>query len=240
MPKTNEAKKSTQKLKLIKKNSKKQSGKKSPKDLVLEKAKLDVKLRAAKLEKTRETLDRLHQIGSSRGIESMSRSSYRAQLDMIALAATKANIMISLNGLLVSMLLLSGSYLIAADPIILIPVVLFLITCTTAIVFAVLAARPDVDQRKLSLQDFTNGEADMLIFQQFSKLGPEDFSTAMWDLLKDNERIYGSMINHIYDMGCIANRKFSRLNISYNTFMIGLVSSVLSLIGVIAFSAFSI
>jgi hypothetical protein len=135
------------------------------------------------------------------------------------------------------MLLLSGSLLLSADPIVLIPVAMFLITCTTAIVFSVLAARPEVDKRKQLLDDFLSGEADMLIFQQFSKLSVEDFSTAMWNLLQDNERIYGGMIAHIYDMGCIADRKFSRLNKAYNAFMIGLVLSVLALIGVIGFDA---
>lgn len=177
-------------------------------------------------------------VGSSRGIESMFRSSYRAQLDMIALAATKANIMISLNGLLVSMLLLSGAYFLSAERLLLVPVALLLVTCTVAIIFAVLAARPDVDNRKQSLEDFQNGDADMLIFEQFSKLDSEEFDAAMWEMLKNQDNIYHSMIAHIYDLGCIADKKFARLYISYNAFMIGLIVSVLSLFAVLGYSVF--
>ncbi|MFK7994430.1 MAG: Pycsar system effector family protein [Granulosicoccus sp.] len=176
-------------------------------------------------------------IGSARGIESMFRNSYRAQLDMIALAAMKANIMISLNGLLVSMLLLSGAYFLGADRLLLIPVTLFLLTCTTAIVFAVLAARPDIDRKKRTIEDFRTDKGILLLFDQFSALSSDDYNDAMREMMQNNTRIYSNMTTHIYTLGCIADKKFTRLYISYNAFIIGLVISVLSLIAVIIFRA---
>ncbi len=199
---------------------------------------LDIELKRIKLAKSEANLQNLGKIGSARGIESMFRNSYRAQLDMIALAATKANIMISLNGLLVSMLLLSGAYFLSAEPLLLVPVALFLLTCTVAIVFAVLAARPDVDNRSQTLEDFTTDKADVLLFEQFSKLSSEEFDTAMWGMLSDNDRIYHNMIAHIYDLGCTADKKFSRLYVSYNSFMVGLVISVSSLLAVLGYNIF--
>ena len=174
-------------------------------------------------------------IGSARGIESMFRNSYRAQLDMIALAATKANIMISLNGVLVSLLLVSGAYFLAADPLLLIPVSMFLVTCTTAIIFAVLAARPDVDRTVKTAEDFRTDRAELLIFDQFSKLSREEYNGAMEEMMQNNERIYANMTAHIYSLGCMANRKFARLHISYNAFIIGLIASVTSLLVVMAY-----
>ena len=186
----------------------------------------------------KKTIKKDNRVGSARGIESLFRSSYRAQLDMIALAATKANIMISLNGLLVSMLLLSGAYFLSADRLLLLPVASLLVTCTIAIIFAVLAARPDVDNRKQTFEDFESGNADMLIFEQFSKLSPSEFDQAMWAMLKDQDSIYHNMIAHIYDLGCIADRKFARLYISYNSFMVGLIISVLCLLTIVAYTIF--
>ena len=174
-------------------------------------------------------------IGSARGIESMFRNSYRTQLDMIALAATKANIMISLNGLLVSMLLLSGAYFLSSDPLLLLPVTLFLITCTTAIVFAVLAARPDIDRTVRTLDDFRTDKAMLLLFDQFASLSSDDYVDAMREMMQNNDRIYANMTAHIYTLGCIADKKFTRLYISYNAFIIGLVISVFSLLIVMLF-----
>ncbi|MFK7856662.1 MAG: Pycsar system effector family protein [Granulosicoccus sp.] len=192
------------------------------------------KLESVKIEKKQAVLESV-KIGSARGIESMYRNSYRAQLDMIALAATKANIMISLNGLLVSMLLLSGAYFLTSDTLLLVPVALFLLTCTIAIVFAVLAARPDMNRTKKTLEDFRTGNAQLLIFDQFATLSAPEFDVAMKEMMQENGRVYTSMTEHIYELGCMANKKFSRLYISYNSFIIGLVISVASLLLVIIY-----
>ena len=184
--------------------------------------------------KTKEDGAKPAQLGSSRGIESMFRNSYRAQLDMIALAATKANIMISLNGLLVSVLLVSGAYFLGSEPMLIIPLLSFLLTCTVAIVFAVLAARPSVNRTDNSLEDFRTDRAHLLVFEQFAKLSKEDYLDAMLEMVRDNDRIYKNMIFHIHDLGLVADRKFSRLYVSYSAFMIGLVTSVVLLLGVIA------
>lgn len=168
-------------------------------------------------------------LGSARGIESMFRNSYRAQLDMIALAATKANIMISLNGFLVSVLLVSGAYVLISEPLLLVPVTAFLLTCTTSIVFAVLAARPAIDRSVNSLEAFKTDKADLLIFSQFAKLPRDEFLDAITEMMQDNKRIYKHMTVHIYHLGQVADRKFSLLYISYSAFMIGLVISVGSL-----------
>jgi len=178
-------------------------------------------------------------IGSARGVESMFRNSYRAQLDMIALAAMKANIMISLNGFLISMLLLSGSYLLASDKLLLIPFTLFLITGTIAIFFAVLAARPEVDRQVRTLNDFRTGNADLLIFDQFSTLSSEEYCSAMQEMMQDNRRVYDSMISHIYCLGCMADRKFKRLSYSYTAFIVGLIISVVSLLSVVSYTVLS-
>jgi len=180
--------------------------------------------------------DKPAQLGTSRGIESMFRNSYRAQLDMITLAATKANIMISLNGLLVSILLISGTYFLNVEPMLIIPLISFLLTCTVAIIFAVLAARPAVDNKKRVLEDFRNDDADLLVFEHFAKLPREEYLDAMQEMVQNNDRIYRNMIVHIHTLGSTANHKFKRLYVSYTAFMTGLVISVLLLLAVIAYS----
>ena len=52
-------------------------------------------------------------LGSSKAVETMFRNATRAELELIALAATKANIMISLNGLIISALMISGAFIFA-------------------------------------------------------------------------------------------------------------------------------
>ncbi len=165
-------------------------------------------------------------IGSSRGIESMFRSAYRTQLDMLALAATKANIMISLNGLLLSILLVSGTYLLGVEPLLVIPFVTFLITCVTAIFFAVLAARPTINRNSYSSGEFPSDNGHLLMFDRFSKLGRDSYLDSMEEMAKDKTLIYKNMMAHIHGMGQQANNNFTQLYYSYSAFLIGIVISM--------------
>ena len=172
-------------------------------------------------------------IGGARGIETMFRTSYQAQLDMIALATTKSNIMISLNGVLISVLLLSAAYLINTMPMLVVPIGSLLLTCTVAIVFAVLAARPDSRSPERSREDARGDRGALLIFDDFARLPADQYIDSMMAMLRDHQRVYRNMVAHIHDMGQTAREKFSKLYIAYSTFMIGLAVSVVLLFVVV-------
>ena len=54
-------------------------------------------------------------LGTSKAVETMFRNALRTELDLIALAATKANIMISLNGIIISALMISGAFIFVSS-----------------------------------------------------------------------------------------------------------------------------
>jgi hypothetical protein len=169
-------------------------------------------------------------VGSQRGIESMLRNSYRAQLSMIALAARKANIMISVNGFLLSLLTLSSAYILTTEPLLLIPSTLFLCTCIMAIFFAVLAARPQkVDKSKTRPKDFRQDHADLLVFEHFAHLSKDDHMSVMLEMMQDQDRVYRCMVAHIHFLGKSAQKRFDLLQISYNSFLFGLILSSVAL-----------
>lgn len=165
----------------------------------------------------------------SRGIDTLLRNAYRAQLDMLALAATKANIMISLNGLLMSMLIIAGTTLITINGMYVIPIGIFLVTCAVATTFAVFAARPDISRKKFSYGEFMRDEARLMVFEEFSDLHESEYIEAMTNMLGDPERTYRSMLAHIYDLGRTADKKYQHLYYSYTTFMAGTIITVVSL-----------
>ena len=171
-------------------------------------------------------------LGSSRGIETMFRTAYRAQLDLMALAATKANIMISLNGLILSVLTLSGPFVLVAEPMFTAPIAVFLATCLTSIIFAVLAAQPRFDKRRSSLDDFKTDKANILVFEQFSSLNIAEHTQVMTNMLRNHKRIYKNMSRQLYKLGIDADRKFRLLKLSYASFLAGLTVSTLMLLAV--------
>ena len=169
-------------------------------------------------------------LGSTRGIETMYRSAYRAQLDLTALAATKANIMISLNGLILSVLTLSGPFVLVAEPMFTAPIAVFLATCLASIIFAVLAAQPRFSKSKRTIDEFKRDEANILVFEQFSSLEIDEHSKVMTGLLRNNKRVYKNMSRQLYLLGIDAHRKYGLLKYSYTAFLVGLTVSTLMLL----------
>lgn len=172
-------------------------------------------------------------IKASRGVDTLLRNAYRAQLDMLALAATKANIMISLNGLLISILIISSTHLISINGLHLIPVGIFMLTCAMAITFAVFAARPSISRKKHDYKEFECDDAHLLSFEEFSDLDETEYVDAMYEMLQNSDRVYKNMITHVHELGVEADRKYRFLYYSYTAFMAGTIITVLTILAVL-------
>jgi len=195
-------------------------------------------------------------IGSGKGVETMFRNAYRAELDLIALAATKANIMISLNGFIVSALMISGGFIYAATPLFLVPSTLFLFTSALSIYFALTAASPDITPTHTKVfswlkdvvkgkakirsfksyvfpeQRFIKGQSNILLYEDRANLSKSEYLEHMHDLLSDQEQIYEKMSEQLYWLGMITSKKFKMLGASYAVFRWGIIFSVLGLLAV--------
>jgi ABC-type multidrug transport system fused ATPase/permease subunit len=171
-------------------------------------------------------------LGTTRGIETMFRTSYRTHIDLSGLADTKANIMISINGIIISILLASISPKIDANPWLLLPTTVLLVGCVIAIVYAVLAARPRVSSSLVTLDDVRDNRANILFFGNFVSMPEDDFVEGMTELMSDTDRLYTNMIRDLYSLGGVLSRKFRLLRVSYNLFMASLVIGVALFISV--------
>lgn len=176
--------------------------------------------------------------GSAKGIETMFRSAYRAQLDMIAVGAMKANIMITINGTLATVLMISGAFIYAKDPVYLIPAFVFLMTATFSIFFAIQAASPrhfgkEKDRIKNpTVDDFHKGNISFLNSEQYADLSKEDYVEGMRQTLQDPEKVYVGMIEYLHHLGLVANWNFKQLKLSYLFFRTGIVFGILMLLTV--------
>lgn len=165
-------------------------------------------------------------LGSSRGIETMFRTSYRVNMDLSSLADTKSNIMISINGLIISIIIASISSKVDTNAYLVMPTVVLLIGCLISMIFAILAARPRVNSNIITLDDVLANRANVLFFGNFSHLTPDEYVEGMVDLLKDNDKLYLNMIRDIYGLGSVLQKKFKLLRIAYTVFMIALIAGV--------------
>lgn len=177
--------------------------------------------------------------GSDRGIETMFRTSYRTHVDLSGLADNKANIMISINGIMISILLASISPKIDSNPWLMLPTAVLLVGTLSSLIYAILAARPRVTSHVVSLDDVRSDSSNILFFGNFISLSEDDYVVGMRELMDDNERLYGNMIRDIYALGQVLALKFRLLRTSYNIFMGGLVAGVALFLVVIVQVSFS-
>jgi len=182
---------------------------------------------AAPAEEEREKLP-----GTARGIETMFRSAYRVQMDLTGLADNKANMMISINGLIISIIIAAVAPKLDANPWLLLPTAVFLLGTLASIVFAIQAARPRVSSDPITLADLEHSKGNILFFGDFANLSEDSFIEGMLELIGDRNVLYESMIRNLYGLGSVLKKKFVLLQFAYGAFLLALVLGVLSFLGV--------
>ncbi|WP_298892792.1 Pycsar system effector family protein [uncultured Psychroserpens sp.] len=165
-----------------------------------------------------------------RGIETMFRVALRNHITLSDIADTKANILLSVNAIIISLVLSnlvskldnpSNDYLIW-------PTVIFAAFTVASIVLSVLATRPNVTQGKFNKEDVANKKVNLLFFGNFHKMKLDEFEWAMNEMMQDRDYLYSSLTKDLYFLGLVLNRKYSLLRQTYTVFMIGIVVSVIA------------
>jgi len=165
-----------------------------------------------------------------RGIETMFRVALRNHITLSDIADTKANILLSVNAIIISLVLSnlvskldnpSNDYLIW-------PTVIFALFTVASIVLSVLATRPNVTQGKFNKQDVADKKVNLLFFGNFHKMKLDEFEWAMNEMMQDRDYLYGSLTKDLYFLGLVLNRKYSLLRTTYTVFMIGIIISVVA------------
>jgi hypothetical protein len=163
-----------------------------------------------------------------RGVESMFRLTARNQINLSSIADNKANILISVNSIVLTLLLTTGMDKISDYPVVAFPAISFLLTSISTIIFAILATRPKISSGKFTEEDINNKKVNLLFFGNFYNMKLEEYEWAIKELMADQEYLYSSMIRDQYSLGKVISRKYKLIRIAYTLFMVGLIlSSVL-------------
>ncbi len=158
------------------------------------------------------------------------RTNYRNHINLSAIADNKANIMISVNAILISVVISILSYQNIPDtkPIVLLPVVLFLVTGLTSLICAVLSIRPKVTTPPDGPIDLEAAKRNIVFFGNFVRMDLDQFEEAVDAVLRDGELLYGNMARDLYFLGQVLDKKYRYLTMSYNIFMVGFIATVVT------------
>lgn len=168
--------------------------------------------------------------GKGKGRETLFRVAYRNQITLIQIADNKANIIISINAMIISSIIAVSGYGVVANKMeydktsIIIPVAFILLSCLTSAIFAIQAAKPKLI-RPMAL-DIKKDKSSLLFFGIISTYTQEQYLEHMHTLLSSDQEIYDTMTIDLYNQGLILTRKYALLNRAYRIFMFGFILSV--------------
>ena len=186
--------------------------------------------RDLKLEVEKQKIESKKDAGSKadRGIETMFRNVIRTHVEFSAMADNKANIMISVNTLIIGGLITFLLRKLDTNPQLIIPTFFLLMVSLTCIVFGVLVTTPKNTDGVFSKADIVNKKTNLLFFGNFFKMELKDFQWGMTEMMNDRDFLYGSMIKDFYFLGQVLGKKYKYLRICYNIFMYGLIIAVIA------------
>ncbi len=164
----------------------------------------------------------------SKGIQTMLRMTSGNHLRLSDMADHKANILISVNAIIISVILSVLLRKLEEVPYLTIPTIIFLTIAVTTIVISIIATRPKLGGGNFSRQDIADKKTNLLFFGNFHKVSYEEYDLAMREMMKDTDYLYGSLIKDIYTLGTVLGRKYRLVRLAYNVFMIGIIVSVLT------------
>lgn len=163
-----------------------------------------------------------------RGIETLFRVTSRNHVDFSSMADNKANIMITINTLMMSIVFSLLIQKLQEFPALTYPTIILTIVCTTTIIFAILSTRPNLSRGTFEKEDIRNKRTNLLFFGNFYKMPLPDYEWGVRQLMDDSDYLYGSLIRDIYFLGKVLGKKYFYLRISYTVFMFGIILTVLS------------
>lgn len=167
-------------------------------------------------------------IKKSKSAQMMFKTTLRNQIDLTNIADNKANIMLSINSLLITLgipLLLPK---VMEDPKLAFPAVVLLLTCVLSIVYATMATRPVKMTGYTDPDMIDQGTTNLFFFGNFYKMDMETYRKLLHKVLLSDELLDNSIVNDLYFLGRTLGNKYRRLRITYNIFMIGMVCTVIA------------
>lgn len=198
--------------------------------LVQQKIEKQQKKEADKIEVENKKKDKIEK--PDRGVDTLFRVTLGNHTRLSGIADSKANILLSVNAIIISIALSSIIPKLDSpkNAHLVIPTFIMLISSVVTIIFAILSTRPKVTTGVFTREDIEAKKINLLFFGNFYKMPLEEYDWAMNEMMKDRDYLYSTMIKDLYYLGLVLQRKYNLLRIAYNFFMIGIIVTVIAFV----------
>ncbi|MGO3707282.1 MAG: Pycsar system effector family protein [Mesonia hippocampi] len=167
-----------------------------------------------------------------RSIQTLYRTTLRNHIKLSDIADTKANILLSINAIIISFAL--GNIVPKLDAPsnrhLMIPTFILICFSVASIVLSIMSTKPNITNGEFTQEQLKNNKINILFFGNFYKMPFEQYANAMDQLIKNKDDIYNALTKDLYLLGIVLNRKYKLLRWTYTIFMTGILISVFSYI----------
>lgn len=155
------------------------------------------------------------------------RTTQQHHVQVSAMADTKANIIITVSSIVLTLAL--GSLADGSMPLHLWAMVALTFFTLVALLLAVLAVLPKYVPVKLAPDEPLPDYFNLLFFGHFAHLSQERYLEEMHEVLANDEKIYDTLCKDIYGIGSyLHHRKYRYLRLSYLFFLVGFVLAAIA------------
>ena len=167
-----------------------------------------------------------------RSIQTLYRTTLRNHIKLSDIADTKANILLSVNAIIISLAIadMIPKLEAASNKHLLIPTLILILFSVASIILSIMSTRPNVTSGEFTREQVKNREVNLLFFGNYHKMPFDQFKWAMGELIKDKDYVYEMLPMDLQLLGKVLHRKYMLLRLTYTVFMAGIVISVLAYI----------
>tara|TARA_R110002051_G_scaffold88444_1_gene155766 strand:+ start:508 stop:1713 length:1206 start_codon:yes stop_codon:yes gene_type:complete len=167
-----------------------------------------------------------------RGVQTLYRTTLRNHIKLSDIADTKANILLSVNAIIISLALSNMIPKLDApsNRHLLIPTLILVVFSVASIIMSILSTRPNVTTGDFTCSRVNKKQVNILFFGNFHKMKYEQYQWAINEIIYDKDYIYEALTKDLYLLGVVLNKKYMLLRKTYTVFMVGIIVSVISFI----------
>lgn len=189
---------------------------------------IDEEKKLKKAKKKEKLKAKLKDESPEKGVQSMFRITLRNHIKLSDIADTKANILLSVNAIIISLALANLIPKLDKNSFLIYPTVIFVFFSIISMILSVLATRPNVTSGKFTKEDVEQKKVNLLFFGNFHKMNLTDFEWAINEMMQDKDYIYSALTKDLYFLGLVLSRKYRILRLTYTVFITGIVISAIA------------
>ncbi|MFK7806772.1 MAG: Pycsar system effector family protein [Saprospiraceae bacterium] len=167
-------------------------------------------------------------LNSSKSAQMIFKTALRNHIDLTSIADNKANIMLSINALIITISMPLLAARISDSPQLLIPSAILLLSCMVSIIYATLATRPIATNGITTEKQIEEGKTNLFFFGNFHAMNYDNYKQGVKQVIVDDDKLDDSITRDLFFLGKALGEKFRLLRVCYTVFMIGIVLSVIS------------